>query len=112
VAIPQAGAQPVNADGLTTTLQGFGSLSPDQKQMVLSTYGMDTSQGFPVAKIIAWVIFGGIGTIAFIYGKKMQSFKPMLIGIGLIAYPYFINSTLWLYVVGVGLTSLLYVWRD
>ncbi|MBI5416310.1 MAG: hypothetical protein HZA29_05805 [Candidatus Omnitrophica bacterium] len=61
-----------------------------------------------MAKIIAWLIFGGVGFVAFVYGKKQQSFKPLLIGLALMGYPYFVNDTFWLYAVGAGLCFLLY----
>ena len=62
--------------------------------------------------IIAWVIFGAIGFAAFMYGKKQRELKPLAIGIVLMAYPYFITNTLWLYAAGIGLCLLLYFWRD
>ncbi len=72
---------------------------------------VDTS-AFSMAKTIAWVIFGAIGFGVFIYGKKERSVKPLVIGLVLMGYPYFVNSTFWLYAVGVGLCLLLYFWRD
>lgn len=67
---------------------------------------------FSVANIIAWTIFGSIGFVAFMYGKKQELLKPLLLGIGLMAYPYFVTQTLWLYVVGIAFCGLLYFWRD
>ena len=66
-----------------------------------------------VAEIVrAGFIFSGIGLVAFVYGKKEGSYKPLSIGIALMAYPYFLTSTFWLYAVGSGLCLLLYFWRD
>ena len=62
--------------------------------------------------LIGGIIFGGIGFIAFVYGKKMMNFKALGIGLALMIYPYFIPNTLILYVVGVVLTGLLYYFRD
>jgi len=58
------------------------------------------------------IIFGSIGFAAFIYGKKQASFKPMVLGITLMAYPYFIPNTVAMYVVGILLTAALFVFRD
>ena len=68
--------------------------------------------GFTFTNLIAGFIFSGIGLVAFVYGKKEGSFKPLSIGIALMAYPYFLTSTFWLYAVGIGLCLLLYFWRD
>ena len=97
---------------MISVLEDFGRLAPEQKSMILNTAGMPDVSGFSVAKIVAWIIFGGVGFIAFVYGKKQQNFKPLLIGIALTGYPYFINDTFWLYGIGVGLCAALYFWRD
>jgi len=73
---------------------------------------MLSAAGFTFANLIAGFIFSGIGLVAFVYGKKEGSFKPLSIGIALMAYPYFLTSTFWLYTVGSGLCLLLYFWRD
>ena len=62
--------------------------------------------------LIGGIIFGSIGFAAFIYGKKQASFKPMIIGITLMAYPYFIPNTIAMYAVGVLLAAALFVFRD
>ena len=74
--------------------------------------GLPQAGDFSVAKIFAWIIFGAIGFAVFLYGKKNKFFRPMLIGIGLMAYPYFISGTFFLYLVGIILTAALYFWRE
>jgi hypothetical protein len=59
------------------------------------------------ANIFASIIFGSIGLAAFIYGKKQSSFKPLLVGILLMAYPYFVQNTAANYVIGTMLTVFL-----
>ena len=54
--------------------------------------------------LLGAVIFGSIGVAAFIYGKKQVSARAMIIGIALIAYPYFVTNTLALYAIGIVLT--------
>lgn len=68
--------------------------------------------GFSTAGLLGGVLFGGIGFVAFVYGKKNQEFRPMIIGIALMAYPFFLKGTAALYLVGAALTAGLWFWRD
>ena len=52
------------------------------------------------------VIFGSIGLGYFMYGKKQIITVPLACGLILIIYPYFIESTALLSVVGVILSLL------
>ena len=72
---------------------------------------MLSASSFSFTNLIVGLIFSGIGIVAFVYGKKQGSFKPLLIGIALMVYPYFLTSTFWLCTVGIGLCLLLYYWR-
>jgi hypothetical protein len=74
--------------------------------------GLPQAGDFSAAKIFAWIIFGAIGFAVFMYGKKTGSFRPMIIGIALMTYPYFISGTFLLYLVGIALTAALYFWRE
>ncbi|MBA3963967.1 MAG: hypothetical protein H0X40_19005 [Chthoniobacterales bacterium] len=67
---------------------------------------------FSLANIIAGTIFSSIGFIGFFYGRRMNLLKPVLIGIALMAYPYFIENTLVIYAIGIVGTLALFVWRD
>src|SRR5207249_10965779 len=58
------------------------------------------------------LLFGAIGLAAFIYGKRMVLYKSMVIGIVLMAYPYFVAQTWLLYAVGCALCVGLYVFRE
>ncbi|MBF0484423.1 MAG: amino acid transport protein [Candidatus Omnitrophica bacterium] len=62
--------------------------------------------------IITSVVFGSIGFGAFIYGKKNAEWKPMLLGIVLMVYPYFVRGLVLSCSVGAVLTLLLFVWKD
>jgi hypothetical protein len=64
------------------------------------------------ASLFAGFLFGTIGVAVFIYGKKQSSFKSMLIGGLLVAYPYFVQNTIALYVIGSVLLLALYFWRE
>ncbi len=64
------------------------------------------------ANLFAAILFGSAGFAAFIYGKKSANWKPMTLGVILMAYPYFIEEIWLLYVVGAVLTAGIFVWRD
>lgn len=57
-------------------------------------------------------LFSGIGFVAFRYGRKMQRVPPVVLGMALMTYPLAVSNVVWLTVIGVGLTSGLWLWRD
>jgi hypothetical protein len=65
---------------------------------------------FSAANLIGGLVFGSIGFVAFMYGKRMDLWKPMFIGLALMIYPYFISSDLLLWSAGIaGSASLWFV---
>ncbi|MEY2544916.1 MAG: hypothetical protein QOG48_33 [Verrucomicrobiota bacterium] len=65
---------------------------------------------FSAANLIAGFIFGSIGFVAFIYGKRMNLWKPMLCGIALMVYPYFVADALLNFAIGaVGTIALFFL---
>ena len=85
----------------------------EQISTLLNTAGLMTgSGGLNWPNIIGGLIFGMVGFVAFIYGKKEKSTKPFVIGLILMIYPYFIANTMALYAVGIALIAALYFWRD
>lgn len=56
--------------------------------------------------------FGAIGFGAFIYGKRVVLYKPMVIGVVLMAYPYLLPQTWLIYTVGWTRCLGLYVFHD
>ena len=102
----------VQQGDLSTALQDFGRLDNSQKNMILSSVGMPSSTSFTLSKIVACVIFSSIGFIAFSYGRKLENYKALGLGLALMIYPYFLTNTFWLYVVGSLLCLALYFWRD
>lgn len=73
--------------------------------------GSNLIAGFSWAGLIGGILFGSIGFIAFVYGKKNAKFKPMLIGALLMVYPYFVKNTIAMYLAGIALTAVLFIWR-
>jgi hypothetical protein len=55
------------------------------------------------------LIFGSIGLGFFMYGKRQRSPVPMVCGLVLMVYPYFVGSTLALIAIGVVLMAIPYV---
>lgn len=64
------------------------------------------------AALVAWLLFGAVGFAAFAYGRKMVAWKPMVLGVLLMVYPYFIEATWALYAVGAALCLALFLFRD
>lgn len=67
---------------------------------------------FSMGNIIVGTIFSSVGFIGFVYGKRMSLLKPVLIGIALMAYPYFIENTIAMCAIGVVGTAALFLFRD
>jgi hypothetical protein len=89
------------------------SLPMDDYRNIVSSVTEAASPGdFGAAKIVAWVVFGAIGFVAFSYGAKSRSLRPALVGVALMGYPYFVSGTWPLYIIGAALTVALYFWRE
>ncbi len=67
---------------------------------------------FTSSNLFGQLLFSSIGVGAFLYGKKQSLLKTSLIGVALMAYPYFVSETLPLYLVGTVLTAALFLFRD
>ena len=91
---------------------------PDTQTLnsVLRAYGVSnplgSGGGFNWFNIFGGIIFSIIGWYAFWYGKKEKSWRPMVIGISLMVYPYFVTNTFLAFAVGIALTAALYFWRE
>jgi hypothetical protein len=63
--------------------------------------------------ILLWgVLFSSIGLGFFLYGKKQRAVVPLVCGLVLMIYPYFIPNVLALVVIGAALTAVPYFWRS
>jgi hypothetical protein len=60
-------------------------------------------------ELIIGFIAGVFGVAYFVYGKKQAKFTPMVAGVLLCVYPYFLDSVLWLVVVGAALLAAPFV---
>jgi hypothetical protein len=64
------------------------------------------------ANLFGALIFGVIGLAAFLYGKKQAKMGPLVIGLLLMIYPYFIEETWILYATGAALTAAIFFFRE
>lgn len=73
----------------------------------VSTAGslLDTSSLF-------WgLLFGSIGLGFLVYGRKQRAVIPLLAGLALIIFPYFVTNTLLLITIGIALIAIPYFVR-
>lgn len=62
--------------------------------------------------MLIWsVLFGGVGIGFFSYGRKQKAVVPLVIGLALMAFPYFMPSTTVLVLVGAILLCIPYFIR-
>lgn len=61
---------------------------------------------------IFWgLIFGSIGMGFFVYGKKQGAIVPVVCGLALMIFPYFVSSVLLMLLVGAALMAVPYFIR-
>lgn len=63
------------------------------------------------ASLLWGLVFSSVGLGFFIYGKKQQAIVPLVCGLALMIYPYFIANTLLLVGIGLALIALPYFVR-
>ncbi len=56
--------------------------------------------------IILSIIFGAVGTGYIVYGRKQQKGLPLLVGVALLVFPYFVSNLLGGFLLGCGLCVL------
>ncbi len=62
--------------------------------------------------LLVWgMLFGAVGLGFFSYGKKQKAVVPLLTGIALFAFPYFISNVYLLVIAGILLVALPYFVR-
>lgn len=57
------------------------------------------------------LLFGSIGLGFFVYGRKQRRVVPLVCGLALMIYPYFVSSTFLLVIVGIVLMAVPYFVR-
>jgi hypothetical protein len=67
---------------------------------------------FSATNLIGGLVFGSIGFVAFVYGRRMNLWKPMFLGLALMVYPYFVSNDILLFAAGVAGSASLWFARD
>jgi predicted membrane protein len=57
------------------------------------------------------LLFGSIGMGFFAYGKRQRAVVPLVCGLGLMVFPYFVSNTILVVVIGVVLIAIPYFIR-
>jgi hypothetical protein len=57
------------------------------------------------------MLFGSIGLGFLIYGRKQRAVVPLVCGLALMVFPYFISNSVLLVVIGVALMTIPYFLR-
>ncbi|HKU87290.1 MAG TPA: amino acid transport protein [Casimicrobiaceae bacterium] len=57
------------------------------------------------ASLAIGILTGAIGLAYFVYGKRQARFAPLLAGLALCVYPYFVDSVPWSLMIGAALTA-------
>jgi hypothetical protein len=63
------------------------------------------------ATLLWGVLFGSIGLGFFLYGRKQRAVVPLICGLALMIFPYFVSNSILLVVIGVALMSIPYFLR-
>ncbi|HHH43449.1 MAG TPA: hypothetical protein ENK49_04855 [Gammaproteobacteria bacterium] len=58
------------------------------------------------SQLVWGIIFGAIGVGFFVYGKRQKAIVPLVTGIALLVFPYFVSNLYALLLVGAGLLAL------
>jgi hypothetical protein len=62
--------------------------------------------------LLLWgLLFGSIGLGYFVYGKRQRAVMPLVCGLALMAFPYFVSNSVLLVAIGVALMALPYFFR-
>ena len=57
------------------------------------------------------MLFGSIGLGFVIYGRRQRAAVPLICGLGLMIFPYFVSSSILLVIIGVALMAIPYFFR-
>jgi hypothetical protein len=63
------------------------------------------------ASLLWGVLFGSIGLGFFVYGRRQKVVVPLVCGVALMIFPYFVSNTVLLVALGVVLMAIPYFLR-
>jgi predicted membrane protein len=62
--------------------------------------------------LLLWgLLFGSIGIGFFVYGKRQRAVVPLVVGLALMVFPYFVSNSFLLVAIGIALVALAYFVR-
>ena len=64
-----------------------------------------------VTSMMLSVLFGALGAGYALYGRKQRALAPLISGVALIVFPYFVTGGLMTLVVGAVISAVPYFWR-
>ena len=64
------------------------------------------------ASLVWNVVFSAVGAGYFVYGKRQQETVPLICGLVLMVFPYFVSNAWALFVIGAILMALPFYFRD
>jgi predicted membrane protein len=64
-----------------------------------------------ISSLLWGLLFGSIGIGFLIYGRKQRAVVPLVCGLALMIFPYFVSSTILLIAVGIVLVAIPYFVR-
>lgn len=67
--------------------------------------------GMSAATLLWGVLFGSIGLGFFVYGRKQRAIVPLVCGLALMVFPYFVSGVAWLVLIGMALMAVPYFVR-
>jgi len=66
----------------------------------------------PTPATLLWgMLFGAVGVGFFIYGKRQARIMPLVCGIALMVFPWFVSGVLPTFVIGLALVAIPFVLR-
>jgi hypothetical protein len=63
------------------------------------------------ARLLWGLLFSSVGVGFFLYGKRQRSVVPLVCGLALCIYPYFVTNVIATVAVGIALASIPYFFR-
>jgi len=63
------------------------------------------------ASLLWGLLFGSIGIGFFVYGRRQRALVPLICGLALMVFPYFVANTILLVAIGVALMTIPYFVR-
>lgn len=67
---------------------------------------------FDATTFVLGIIFSTVGLGFFLYGKRQGKLIPLVCGLLLMVFPYFISNVIILLVIGVALIAVPYFYRE